>query len=94
MRQKQLPEDAQALLMTTREGFSAVAYGVTGARALRAANIAGLVIGMVGGLAGLAMMALLVHFDGLQMLTPTNLLAYQLVWVLPGLLVSGWTRLL
>ena len=94
LRQKQLPEDAQALLMTTREGFSAVAYGVTGARALRAANIAGLVIGMVGGLAGLAMMALLVHFDGLQMLTPTNLLAYQLVWVLPGLLVSGWTRLL
>ncbi len=94
LREKELPEDAVALLMTAKDGFAPVAYAVTGARALRTANIAGLVLALLGGLLGLAMMEALVLLGALDLLTPANMLAYQLIWIIPGLLVTGWTRIL
>ena len=27
-----------------------------------------------------------------ELLTPTNILLYQLIWAIPGLLVTEWTR--
>lgn len=94
LREKQLPEDAASLLMTTKEGLAPVAYAITGARSLRAASIAGLVLSLLGGLLGLAMMELLVLLGALDLLTPANMLAFQLIWILPALLISGWTRIL
>jgi len=28
----------------------------------------------------------------LHLLTPVNMLLYQLVWMLPGLMITEWTR--
>ena len=94
LRAKQLPEDAPALLLSTKDGFAPVAYAITGARALRRANIAGLVIALTAGLLGLAMMAALVLLDAMVMLTPANMVAYQLVWIVPGWIASARTRIL
>ena len=94
LREKELPEDAVSALMTTKESFAPAAYAITGARSLRTANWAGLVLSLLGGLLGLAMMETLVLLGALDMLTPTNMLAYQLIWILPGLLITGWTRFL
>ena len=94
LREKTLPEDAESALMTTKDGFAPVAYAVTGARSLRTANIAGLVLSLLGGLLGLAMMVALVLLGSLELLTPANMLAYQLIWIIPGLLITGWTRIL
>lgn len=85
-------EDAVAAVLTTREGLAPFAYGVTGARALRTASNLGVIIHMVGGGLGLALMILLLVLGALQLLTPVNMFLYQLVWIIPGLLITEWTR--
>ena len=90
--QKQAPEDAPALLLTTADGLAPVAFGVTGARTLRTACILGVGVHMLGGIVGLAIMLALVLLQSLELLTPVNMFLYQLVWLVPGLLVSEWTR--
>lgn len=84
--------DAPALALTTRDGLASVAYAVTGARALRSAARLGMVVHMLGGILGLLIMLALtiVHADWL--LTPVNLLLFELVWMIPGLLITEWTR--
>ncbi len=92
MRTKELPEDSKALLLVTTEGLPAFAYGVTGARALHTASVLGTVIHMIGGILGIAMMGVLTALGALELLTPANLFLYQLVWLIPGLLITEWTR--
>ena len=92
LRQKQPEADAPALLLTTTFGLAPVAYGVTGARVLRSASRMGTVLHIVGGAMGLAMMLLLVVLGALQLLTPANMFLYQLIWMIPGLLITEWTR--
>ena len=94
LRQAELPEEATSLLMTTKEGFAPVAYGISGARSLKTASFAGLIVSMAGGVLGLAMMVMLVLLGAMQMLTPINMLAYQLVWLIPGWIITSWTRIL
>ena len=85
-------EGLPALAMTTAEGLAPAAFAVTGARALRSASRAGTAIHLVGGILGLVMMVALAVLGAEQLLTPGNLFAYQLVWMLPGILISEWTR--
>ena len=92
LRQKQPETDAPVLLMTTNVGLAPIAYGVTGARVLRSASRMGTVLHIVGGTVGLAMMILLVVLGALQLLTPANMFLYQLIWMIPGLLITEWTR--
>ena len=94
LRQTAPAEDAQSLLMTTKEGFAPIAYGISGARALKSTSYVGLIVAMVGGVLGLAMMAALVVLGAMEMLTPLNMLAYQLVWLIPGWIITSWTRIL
>ena len=91
-REKMPAEDAVAAVLTTREGLASFAYGVTGARALRTASKIGTVIHMVGGVLGLGLMVLLLVLGALHLLTPVNMFLYQLVWIIPGLLITEWTR--
>ena len=37
-------------------------------------------------------MAALGYLGSTELLTPTNVLLYQLVWLVPGLLITEWTR--
>ena len=85
-------EEGQALLLTTRDGLAPLAFGVTGARALRTASVLGVVIHMIGGIVGMAMMLVLAIIGAGQLLTPANLFLYELIWMIPGLLITEWTR--
>ena len=85
-------EDAQAAVLVTMVGLARVAYGVTGARALRAACNLGVVLHMVGGFLGMGIVLALVIMNAMNLLTPVNMFLYQLVWMIPGLLVTEWTR--
>ena len=85
-------EGAQAALLTTVEGLAPMAYCVTGARAARAASNLGVTLHMVGGILGMLVVLTLVILGAMQLLTPANMFLYQLVWVIPGFLVTEWTR--
>ena len=85
------PEEGDvALALVTREGLAPGAYAITGARALHTAWRLGLVIHFVGGVAGMLIMAVLAILGSVELLTPVNVLLYQLIWMIPGLLVTCW----
>ena len=92
LKEKKLPEETVALALTTQEGLAPVAYCITGARAVRTAWKLGLVIHLLGGILGLLIMAALAYLGSTELLTPLNILAYQLIWMVPGILVTFWPR--
>ena len=87
-----IPEGAPAMALVTSEGLAPFAYAVTGARAVRTAMIIGTAIHLIGGILGLLIMLALAVLGEAALLTPVHLLAFELVWLLPGLLVTEWTR--
>ena len=88
----ELDSEAPALALTTWDSLAGAAYAVTGARALRSASVLGVVIHMLGGILGLAMMIALAVVGAEELLTPSNILLYELIWTVPGLLITEWTR--
>ena len=90
--QRQADPDTIALAMTTQEGLAGLAYAVTGSRALRSSCVTGAVLQILGGVLGLGIIAALIIIGSEELLTPVNLLLYQLAWIVPGWLVSEWTR--
>ena len=80
------------LALTTREELVSSAYAITGARALRQATKLGVFIHLLGGTLGLIIMLVLGYLGSTELLTPTHILLYQLIWALPGMLVTEWTR--
>lgn len=83
-----------AAVLSTQNNLSALAYGVTGARALHKSVQLGLLIHMIGGIVGVGIMLTLTLVGALHLLTPMHVLLYQLVWCVPGLLITEWTRLI
>lgn len=92
LQEKELEIGAQAMLLVTKEGLAPFAYGVAGARSLKTACTAGVVLHILGGAVGLAMMALLALLGAEELLVPGNLFLYQLIWMIPGLMITEWTR--
>lgn len=90
--QKKAEEDAPALALITGNGLAPYVYAVTGARTLKSAAKTGLVIHMIGGILGVSMMIALAVLGATYLLTPLNLFLYELVWMIPGLLITEWTR--
>ena len=87
------PDPSEPVLaLTTRDELISSAYAITGARALRQATRLGVAIHLLGGILGLIIMLALGYLGSTELLTPTNVLLYQLVWAIPGLLVTEWTR--
>ena len=80
------------LALTTRDELVSTAYAITGARALRQSIRLGMGIHLIGGILGLIIMLILGYTGSVELLTPTNVLLYQLIWAVPGLLVTEWTR--
>ncbi len=90
---QRVPEEGDvALALTTRDELVSAAYAVSGARALRTASRLGVVIHMIGGILGMVIMLALAYLGSTELLTPIHILLYQLVWMIPGLLVTEWTR--
>lgn len=88
------PEGATVIALTTKEGLAPMAFAITGARTLGSAMKLGVVLHMVGGIVGMMIMAALAYIGSAELLSPLNILLYQLVWMIPGFLVTEWTRTL
>lgn len=84
--------DITSAALTTKDGLAPAAYAVTGARALKSASMIGTLIHLIGGALGLAMMLTLAILGAEELLTPVNLLLYELLWMIPGFLITEWTR--
>ena len=80
------------MALVTAKGLAPYAFAITGARSVRAASWIGVVIHLLGGILGLEMMADLAYLGEAELLTPVNLLLYEMVWLIPGLLITEWTR--
>lgn len=89
---KKADPEATALALTTKDGLAGAAYAVTGARALRSASIAGVTVHMMGGILGLLMILALAIVGADHLLMPSNILLYEFLWMIPGLLITEWTR--
>ena len=85
-------ENPEAALLTTVNGLAPMAFAVTGARALRKACNFGVALHMVAGILGMLVVLALVVLNALHLLTPANMFLYQLVWMIPGLLATLWTK--
>ena len=85
-------QEAPALALVTREELISYGYAVTGAKAVKTATRLGVAIHLLGGILGLLIMAALAYIGNTELLTPTNVLLYQLVWLVPGWLITEWTR--
>lgn len=85
-------EDGLVVALTTQDGLAGAAYAVTGAQVLHAATMIGIAVQMVGGILGLLIMLALAVVRADYLLTPENLLLYELIWMIPGLLITEWTR--
>ncbi len=93
LREKAIEEDRPALALITRNSLIAYAYSIYGARSLKTASILGVSVHMLGGILGVAIMVMLTLMGRLDLLTPANMFAYQLVWMIPGVLFTEWTRI-
>ena len=80
------------MAMATRDELVSYAYAVTGSRSLRTSCRLGMVIHLVGGILGMLIMLVLGYLGSVDLLIPTHILLYQLVWLVPGLLITEWTR--
>ena len=90
--EKKPSEEAVGRMLSTSGSVLSFAYGVAGARAVRTAWILGAVIHLLGGIMGLAIVLILGLLGVAELLTPVNMLLYELVWLIPGLLITEWTR--
>jgi len=90
--EKKPEPDTPVLALITGTGLMPFAYTVTGARTVKNAAKAGVVLHMVGGILGIAIMGVLTAIGAIELLTPANMFLYELVWLIPGLLITEWTR--
>lgn len=89
---KKPEEEMPALALTTGEGILGMAFAVTGARTLRTASLFGVALHVIAGILGLVIVALLAIVGAEQLLTAENLMLFELLWMIPGLLITEWTR--
>ena len=92
LREKQLSPEKDILAIATTDSLAAAAFCVIGARTAKRACTAGVAVHMVGGILGIAMIAVLAILGERDLLTPANMLLYQLIWTVPGILITEWTR--
>ena len=92
LQQKQREGELAVHAISTGGGLAAYAYCVTGARALRTACTLGILMHIIGGALGIAMMVVLGVLGARELMNPVNMFLYELVWLVPGLLITEWTR--
>lgn len=84
--------EAPVLALATREELIGTAYAITGSQALSTATRLGVAIHMIGGILGMLIMLVLAVLGNTELLIPSNVLLYQIIWAVPGLLVTEWAR--
>lgn len=86
--QKVPSSESDVLALVTRDDLVASAYAVCGAVALRRACRSGVFIHILAGLMGMLIMLALAYLGSTELLTPINVLLYQLIWAVPGLIAT------
>ena len=89
---RQADPEAAVLAMSTRDELVSCVYPITGASALYTSTRLGMLIHLLGGIVGLLIMFVLAFQGSADILTPMNVLLYQLIWMIPGWLVTEWAR--
>ena len=84
--------DMPSLALITGEGLAPFGYAVAGARSLRTSVNWGVTIHLIGGILGMLIMLALTFLGATHLLTPSNLFLYELIWLIPGFLVTEMTR--
>ena len=87
-----VPEDAKVVALVVKSGLAPKAYALTGARALKATWNIGSIVHILAGVVGLTAVAVLALTAAYDSLNVQNLLAYSLVWFVPGFMITEWTR--
>ena len=80
------------IALITREGLAPKAFAVTGARVLGRAMTVGVALHMAAGILGLLIMLIIAYMGPGNVLTSGAILLYQLIWLLPGILITEWPR--
>ena len=78
----------QGALMS-KGSFLSYAAAVTGGRLLRRAVHSAVAVALIGGTLGMALMAVLTFLGAADAASAANLLLYQLLWLIPSLLITG-----
>jgi hypothetical protein len=78
----------QGALMA-RGSFNCYVTAVVGARALRGATLGSLAVAIAGGVLGAAVLFFLTFIGSVEAVSAWNVLLYSLLWLLPGLLITG-----
>lgn len=94
LREKTADPEQPALALITGKGLAPFAYAVTGCRSLRKTTITGMIVHLIGGALGIGMMVALLILGATNEMTPARMFLYQLAMMIPGLLVTSWTRLI
>ena len=92
LRETAADEAAPALALMTQDGLASMAYAITGAQSLRGACRTGAWLHLIAGSLGLAIMLTLTLLDAFYLLTPLNVFIFQLIFMVPGLITTEWTR--
>lgn len=78
----------QGALMA-RDSFTGFAAAVTGGRQLRKTVHRAVLVALLAGVIGMGLMFLLTYLGAASAASAANLLLYQLLWLIPSLLISG-----
>jgi len=89
---RQADPEADVLALVTRDDLLSTAYAITGSMALRTSCRLGSIVNILGGITGIVIMLALSYLGSTELLTPARVLCYQLVWMIPSLLATEWTR--
>ncbi len=78
----------QGALMA-RDSFAGFAFAVAGGRQLRKIVHRAVLLAILAGLMGMGLMFLLTYLGAVEAASAFNLLLYQVLWLLPSLLITG-----
>ena len=71
------------------DSFASFAAAVSGGRQLRKTVHHAVIISLLSGILGMGLLAVLTYLDATQSASAANLLLYQLLWLLPAVLITG-----
>ena len=86
------PARTSVCCLSTQESLAATGFAITGARSLVSSVRLGTTMHICGGILGLLLVLILLFVDGGSLLTPGSILLFQLIWAIPGVLITEWTR--
>ena len=72
-----------------RNNFISFAAAVTGGRQLRRTVRSAMLVSLLSGILGMCLLFLLAYLGAETAASAMNILLYQMLWQLPGLLITG-----